>query len=925
MSRAALNPPTDRSPAPLLAGRGAERERLHAELERARQGEAAVALVRGAAGMGKTALARELAAAAGECATLWLSGEPFEQELRLGVVDQLLRAAGGPLQDVLHGAGEAALPVEPSLRVLEALGELQADAPLLLVVDDVQWVDDPSLNALLFALRRLVAERVLAVFVCRDACSAHVPDGVRRLTDRRGGPVLELGPLGAADLQALASGLGIELGAGCAERLAEHTAGNPLLARAVLTETSPDRWPPPPAPLPVPRSYVEIVRHRLDGCPHAARDLAFAAAVLGRPSRLAEMAALAGVEEPTTAFEALEAAELMHRRAAHAGGETVTFSHPLSAAAVYGRIPASTRAALHCAAAGASDDPAVALRHRVQAADRHDDELATALVELADREAARGAWGAAAESFAAAGRLSADSAAAASRLLHAIDLRLLAGDRVGARALANELPPGESVLRDAVLGHLALYEQRPVEAHALLERAWAAVEDEDDAAIAARVSRSMIHVQIADLRMADVLVWSDRTLERTAPGEPDHGFARGTRALALGYRGDAAVAVAELDRWMTGLSAEEAVPLRMVHGWIALATDDLPAARHELHEAARAAAHAGSFNFACLAYAHLARAEYMAGAWDEALVHVERAAAIAADFKGLAARSYVPWVRAMLAAARRDAPMLAALEAELDAAPAVLAGHRAAAAIARGLVHATAGDHEAVLHALEPVAGPDAPEALAEPGFWPWQSVVAASLLALQRLDELEAFAAVHAAIADRRGLRSARGRMARVRGQLASARGDAAEAIELLEAAVDHHAAVAMPLELSMDQLALGEVLRRQGRRRAAADVLGRAHGALTRLGAVGAVERVERELVACGLTPARRGGVDRDRLTPQEREVRRLVATGMSNREVAAELLVSTKTVEVHLTRIYAKLGVSSRAQLIAAAADAAAGGAA
>jgi len=392
VSRTALNPPTDRPPAPSLAGRSAERARLSAELERACRGEPAVALVRGAAGTGKTALARDLADGAGDCATLWLSGEPFEQELRLGVVDQLLRAADGPRRDVLRAAQDEALPVEASLDVLEVLGELQAEAPLLLVIDDVQWVDAPSLHALLFALRRLVAERVLAVFACRDDCGAHVPEGVRRLTERRGGAVLELGPLGAGELQQLASGLGIELSTGCAGRLAEHTAGNPLLARAVLTETPPEHWPPPPAPLPVPRSYVEIVRRRLAGCPPAARDLAFAAAVLGRPTRLAEMAALAAVAEPTAAFEALEANELMHRSAAPTGGETVAFSHALSAAAIYERIPAATRAALHHAAARAADDPAVSLRHRVQAADRHDDELAAALVELADRDAARGAW-----------------------------------------------------------------------------------------------------------------------------------------------------------------------------------------------------------------------------------------------------------------------------------------------------------------------------------------------------------------------------------------------------------------------------------------------------------------------------------------------------------------------------------------------------
>ena len=295
--------------------------------------------------------------------------------------------------------------------------------------------------------------------------------------------------------------------------------------------------------------------------------------------------------------------------------------------------------------------------------------------------------------------------------------------------------------------------------------------------MAARVSRSMVHVQIADLRMADVLVWSDRTLERTAPGEPRP---RVRARHAVRWRSAIAATPrrpAELDEWMTGLPAEEAVPLRMVHGWLALATDDLPAARHELHEAARAAAHAGSFNFACLAFAHLARAEYMAGAWDEALVHVERAAAIAADFKGLAARSYVPWSAAMMAAARRDAPMLAALEASSTPRP------RCSPATARprrsrAPSSPRPGGPRRGAAGVEPVAGPGAPEALSEPGFWPWQSIQAASLLALQRLDELEAFAAAHAAIADRRGLRSAQGRMARVRGQLAMARGEPDAAI---------------------------------------------------------------------------------------------------------------------------------------------------
>jgi DNA-binding NarL/FixJ family response regulator len=122
------------------------------------------------------------------------------------------------------------------------------------------------------------------------------------------------------------------------------------------------------------------------------------------------------------------------------------------------------------------------------------------------------------------------------------------------------------------------------------------------------------------------------------------------------------------------------------------------------------------------------------------------------------------------------------------------------------------------------------------------------------------------------------------------------------------------MPYEQALIRFAHGQFLRRNGQRRAAADALTLARDALGELDARPALERCERELVACGLKPAKRSDAERVDLTPQEQAVARLVATGRSNRDVAGELLLSVKTVEVHLTRIYAKLGISSRAQLAA-----------
>jgi DNA-binding CsgD family transcriptional regulator len=133
-----------------------------------------------------------------------------------------------------------------------------------------------------------------------------------------------------------------------------------------------------------------------------------------------------------------------------------------------------------------------------------------------------------------------------------------------------------------------------------------------------------------------------------------------------------------------------------------------------------------------------------------------------------------------------------------------------------------------------------------------------------------------------------------------------------------EHIEPLGMPYEDALIRLAHGQFLRRNGRRRAAADQLTVAQELLSELGARPALERCERELEACGLKPVRRQGSPRPDLTPQEQSIARLVATGRTNREVAAELLLSAKTVEMHLTRIYAKLGISSRARLVALGAE-------
>ena len=205
-------------------------------------------------------------------------------------------------------------------------------APAVLVLDDVQWADQPSLSALLFALRRLAAEPVLVVATVR---TGELPEALAKVAQGRLGTVLRPAPLDAAEVQRLAEALGLALPARAAQRLCRHTGGIPLYARALLDELPPSRWQDPEAELPAPRPYAAIIARRLDGCSAGARGLVEAVAVLG-PCSLADAASFASVaglgvaEEPFDALEEAVDAGLLRWD----GQRGLRFGHPLLGASV---------------------------------------------------------------------------------------------------------------------------------------------------------------------------------------------------------------------------------------------------------------------------------------------------------------------------------------------------------------------------------------------------------------------------------------------------------------------------------------------------------------------------------------------------------------------------------------------------------------
>ena len=335
----------------------------------------------------------------------------------------------------------------------------------------------------------------------------------------------------------------------------------------------------------------------------------------------------------------------------------------------------------------------------------------------------------AAATAATAAGLSADDERRAARLLTATDLTRSPATS-GAPAPPRTRCRRRGLMRDAVLGQLLTYELRPAEAQAVLDRAWERCDAEADPALAARIARATVHHHLVRLRAQAALPWADRVLRYT-PDDPGRAFGHWSRALALTALGEGARAETELSDALAGAPQGAALPLRVGRGWIRLARDDFAGARDDLAAAASAAWEARSLELACLALAHLARAEYATGRWDDALVAAGRAQALVAEVETVPALPFVWWSAALVPSARGDEPAVDAQLAALERRPLVFENLVAGAALARAHAYAVRGEHERVVAALEPLLAIDPRDVVDEPGFLPWQALYAGALVAL--------------------------------------------------------------------------------------------------------------------------------------------------------------------------------------------------
>ncbi len=896
------------SPRASFVGRVGELTVLREALADATARHPRMVQIEGPAGVGKTALIERFLAEPGtERAPVVLraGGDEAEALLAYGVIEQLVRSVGLDPATVTGPTDPVDDPVTVGTRLLHVLDR---DEPVVVVVDDADWADRPSLSALQFALRRLVVDAVLVLIGVRDAVTG-LPDGLRRLIGGPHGTAIALSGLAEPELRDLASQLGAPLSARGARRLRDGTRGNPLYVRAVLADFPPDAWAEGHRPLPGPRSFRLVVRDRLAACSAATRRLVDAAAVLGMHSPLPQVAALAELAEPLAPLDEAAAAGLL-AEPVPSPPATVSFPHPLVRSAVHDCLGVARHSALHAAAATLVGDEAAALRHRVAAAALPDEALASDLEAFAHREAARQAWPTATASLVNASRLSPAESVRQRRLLTAVTWMLQNGDLASAarhRSRIAAFTPGPH--RDSVLGALTMAAGRPAEAEELLHRAWEAAEPGDPELAATIALQNAMHTY-GRLDGAGTVTWCGRALDRTGPDTVTRWAATTYLAHGLGYAGRTAEsfgAVAGADgpdfSWLEPRSAR---------GTLRLVEDDLDGAIDDLAAVATTALRLGVLNTAAFSFAYLARAEYLAGKWDDAVVHADRAVAINIDADLEFTRSMVFGIAALVPAARGD---WEAAERALEGSPRDAGDYERsviALAMSRARIGEAVGDPEAVLAALEPVRRFPYRDGADEPGFWAWPDLYAEALARVGRAAEADTLLVPHEQRAAERGRQSSIARLARARGRVEAALGRA----EAAEAAFTHALGavekVAFPFDAARTRLAAGEFLRRSGHRRRAAELLHAAHRGFVELGATPYVERCVQELAASGLRPGPRRTRDETRLTAQELVVARRAVAGLSNRELAAELVVSVKTVEYHLRNAFAKLGVSSRRQL-------------
>jgi len=907
-----------------LRGRQSECEALDRLLEDLRGRDSRVLVLRGEAGVGKTALLGYLAVSASGCRIARAAGVESEMELPFAGLHQLcapmlphLARLPGPQRNALGtafglSAGAAADRFLVGLAVLSLLSEVAEERPLVCVVDDAQWLDRASAQVLGFVARRLLAESVAMVFAMRD------PTEDQELGSL---PVMVVGGLSDADARALLdSATPGRLDERVRDRIVAESNGNPLALLELpkgltAAELAGGFGLSGTRPL---RSVIEqsFIR-RVQSLPVETQRLLLAAAAepVGDVTLLWRAANVLGIGADAAALA--EADGLIEL------GARVRFRHPLARSAAYSAAAVGERQEIHRALAEVTDpsaDPDRRAWHRAQAALGPDETVAGELEQSADRAQGRGGIAAAAAFLERASELTPDPARRAARALAAAQAKFEAGAATAAYELLAiaEIGPLDELQRARLArtrAHIVFARRRGSDAPPLLLDAAKRLEALD-AGLARETYLEALGAAVFAGRLGGRCgVREVAEVARAAPPGPQprrpidllldgvatrftEGYGAGVTALrpALqAFRREARRSQDDSLRWL----------------WLAwLLAGDLwdDEAWHELAtRAVRLAREAGALTVLPVDLEYRAGVHVHAGEFAEASSLVEEADAITAATGNAPLR----YTSLFLAAWRgEEAQALKLIEARARDATARGEG-RAIGSVQciTAVLYNGLGRYEAALAGARQACDHDdlclfgwSLVELVEAGARSGAHDAAAA--ALRQLEERTRAAGTDWAL----------GILARSSALLDN--GQAADA--LYREAIERLGRCRIVVHLARAHLVYGEWLRRENRRVDAREQLRIAYGMLSRMGAEAFAERARRELLATGETVHKRTVETRDVLTAQEAQVARLAAEGRTNPEIGSQLFISPRTAEYHLHKVFTKLGISSRRALRSALRD-------
>jgi DNA-binding CsgD family transcriptional regulator len=901
----------------VLRGRRNQCDVLDRQLQRVRAGESSVLVVRGEAGVGKTALLEYVAERSSGCRIARIAGVESEMELASAGLYQLcapmldgLDGLPGPQRNALRAAfgmqdGDAPDRFLVALAVLTLLAEAAEVEPVICLVDDVQWLDRASAQALAFVARRLLAERIAMVFAVRE------PNDDNELT---GLPELVVGGLADGDARSLlASAMPGRLDERVLDQIVAETRGNPLalleLPRGLTAAELAGGFGLPDA-RPLASRVEETFVQRVRSLPGETRRLLLVAAAepVGDVSLLWRAAERLGIRGD--AGRPAEEAGLIEL------GIRVRFRHPLMRSAAYRAADFRDRQEVHAALAEAIDpdtDPDRRAWHRAQAASLPDEAVACELERSADRAQARGGAAAAAAFLARAAELTPDPTRRGKRAVAAAQAKFDAAASDAALDLlaTAELAPLDELQRarlERLRAEIVFARTRGRDAPALLLDAARRLEPLD-AGLARETHLEAIAAAIYAGHLGgkpDVRETAEAA--RAAPAAPQparaidvlldglairftEGYPAGVPPLraALGAFRDVEGVTERDARWLW-LACRVARNLWDDEVWHELATLGLRAARET-----------GALRVLPIALTYRASVHVHEGEFGAASSLIDEADAITE----VTEMAPVKLASLTLAAWRGN---------EAEALELVHAGRREATARGEGLglgilEWATAllyngnGRYDEALAAAQQGCQQD------DVGLFAW------SLVELIEAGVRSGETAAAAAALDRLSARTQATGTDWALGIEAGSRAllsDGRDAEPLYREAVERLARSRGVVHLARARLLYGEWLRRENRRVDAREQLRAAFDDFDRIGAEAFAERARRELLATGETAPRRTVETRDVLTPQEAQIARMASDRQTNPEIGAKLFISPRTVEYHLRKVFTKLGISSRKEL-------------